>query len=147
MWQCCFCRQCRRSFAIGVLAGSHCSRRVERCAEVTRKGDSSPPRPGDKYSACACAVMDPHHVNHHTPTEAASGGGTSANNSQTSQGSNSATPIVIPGASSAPPPPAVVGAAQPPLTSPVPSAKIVSRNVNGTRELQDSGTVDRCQCY
>ena len=94
--------------------------------------------------------MDPHHVNHHTPTEAASGGGTSANNSQSSQGSNSATPVVIPGpssssSSSAPPPPVVVGATQPPLTSPVPAAKIVSRNVNGTRELQVSGTVDRCQ--
>ena len=152
MWQCCFCRQCRRSLATGVLAGSHCSQRVERCAEVTRKGDPSPTRPGDKYSACVCVVMDPHHVNHHTPTEAASGGGTSANNSQTSQGSNSAPPVVIPGpssssSSSAPPPPVVVGAAQPPLTSPVPAAKIVSRNVNGTRELQVSGSVDRCQCY
>jgi hypothetical protein len=97
-------------------------------------------------------MMDPHHVNHHTATEAASGGGTSSNSSQTSQGSNSATPVVIAGpssssSSSAPLPPVVVGSAQPPLTSPIPAAKIVSRNVNGTRELQVSGIVDKCQWY
>jgi hypothetical protein len=118
----------------------HCSHRVERCAEVPRTGDCTPLRAGDIYSACACVVMDPHHMNHHTPTEAASGGGTSSNGSQTSQGSNSTTPVVIPGpssssSSSAPPPPVVVGATQAPLTSPVPSTKIVSRNVNGTCEL------------
>lgn len=120
----------------------HCSQRVVRCAEVTRKGDPTPRQPGDKQvRACACVVMDPHHMNHHTPTEAAPGGGTSSNGSQTSQGSNSATSVVIPGpssssSSSVPPPPVVVGATQPPLTSPVPATKIVSRNVNGTRELR-----------
>ncbi|XP_021920371.1 NGFI-A-binding protein homolog isoform X2 [Zootermopsis nevadensis] len=79
--------------------------------------------------------MDPHHMNHHTPTEVTPGGGTSSNGSQTSQGSNSATPSVIPGlssSSSVPPPSVVVGATQPPLTSPAPATKIVSRNVNGT---------------
>jgi hypothetical protein len=89
--------------------------------------------------------MDPHHMNHHTPKEGPTpGGGSSSNGSQTSQGSNPATPVVIPGpssssSSSAPPPlppPVGVGATQPPLTSPVPSTKIVSRNVNGTRESQ-----------
>jgi hypothetical protein len=94
--------------------------------------------------ACARArarvVMDPHHINHHTPTEVAPGGGTSSNGSQTSHESNSTTPVVIPGSSScssssAPPPPVVVGATQAPLTSPVPFTKIVSRNVKGTCEL------------
>lgn len=84
-------------------------------------------------------------MNHHTPKEGSTpGGGSSSNGSQTSQGSNPVTPVVIPGpssssSSSAPPqpaPPVGVGATQPPLTSPVPSTKIVSRNVNGTRESQ-----------
>ncbi|XP_069688585.1 NGFI-A-binding protein homolog isoform X1 [Periplaneta americana] len=83
--------------------------------------------------------MDQHPMNHHTPTATPEAAPPASNGSQ---GSNSAPPVVVPGPSSSssssapPPPPVVVGAppaaTQPPLTSPVPTTKIVSRNVNGT---------------
>ena len=66
--------------------------------------------------------MDSQHM------EVPPGGGSSSNSSQGSQTS-------IPGPSSV-----VVGVPPPPLTSPVPATKIVSRNVNGTREYSDSPT-------